>query len=707
MYSTKAAIVCSGLMLGAIPALCAAEPTSDHAIEEIVVTAGFRESGLLDSAGSVTVLEAERIRERGGLHLEDALLAVPNVNFSSGGSRARFIQMRGIGELEQFVDPKHFPSVGVTIDGVELIGVASAAMLMDVEQVEVLRGPQGTRFGSSALAGMVNIRSRAPTAEPNARLEAGYGNFDSWYVEAAAGGAITSTLQGRVAVRQATSDGYMDNLALDAEDTDDHDELTARARLRWLPTADLRVDLGLTWVDMDNGYDAFTLDNSRDSLADQPGRDTQELLAFTADAEWQVSEHLSLRALGSISDASELYSYDEDWVFRGFCDGVRCPPAFEFSGFDAIARERDTASLDLRALGDAGRWNWVAGLYTQQRDEDLNRQRFGVFDSAYDTQRYAVYGQLGFSPVEALEFTLGARLEHFSDDYSDSNGQRTASNDTYWSGELSASWQFSDALRVYATLARGAKPGGVNTEASSVGAFMQPRFQGFLASRLQFGTETLFSKEIGVKGLLLDDRLSLRAALFHMDRNNAQLESWMWDPVNFIWLGILDTVDEAQNYGAELELDFAVNDRLSLFASLGWIETNVDRIEVFDLDLDDFVEKRNRDQTKAPRWQYNAGARVMLPRGFSARVAVEGRDDSLYGYYHDGRLQAYTVVNASLAWQRGPLTVRGWARNLLNEDYQVHGLYFANDPRDGFAVNRTYYQPGEPRVYGVTASWQF
>jgi len=693
----------AGLLLPALAATsAAAEP-----LEEIVVTAGFREAELLESVGSVSVVEAARIRERGGIHLEDTLHAVPNVNFSSAGGRARFVQVRGVGELEQFVDPKHFPSVGVTVDGVELIGVASAATLMDVEQVEVLRGPQGTRFGSSALAGMVNIQTRDPGPEVEGRIEAGYGNYDRWYLEAAAGGPLSERLQGRVAVRQAKNDGYMKNAFLDSDETDNHDELIARGKLRWLASEDLTADFTATWTDLDNGYDAFTLDNSRTSLADEPGEDSQELLALSAEADWQVTDALAVEALLTYTDSDERYAFDEDWVFQGFCDGVRCDPAIEFSSFDAIDRDRQVLSADLRVLGELGPWRWVAGLYTQHRDQDLRRERFGVFESRYQTERYAAYGELSYLPAPRWELTAGLRVERFEDEYSDSNAFDTGSADTYWSGELSASYRLREDVNLYATVARGAKPGGVNTEASSVRPFMQGQFQAFLGPRLRFSKETVLNKELGLKGRFLDDRLIARAAAFHMKRSDAQLESWMWDGANFIWVGILDNVADAENYGAELELELQASDRLQLFGSLGLMETNVERITTFDLDLERFVERRDRDQTKASPWQYNTGARFDFGRGLSAGLEVEGRAASFFGYYHNEKLDGYSLVNANVRWERDNLTVRLWGRNLLDEDYEIHGLFFANDPRDAFTENRAHFQFGEPRVYGVTANWRF
>ena len=134
-------------------------------MEEVVVTAGFRDTELMTSAGSISVLDREAMVERAARHLQDTLATMPNVNFSVGGARARFVQMRGVGDLEQFVDPKHFPSVGIVLDGIELSNVASSALLFDAEQIEVLRGPQGTLFGRNATAGAVSISTRDPSGE--------------------------------------------------------------------------------------------------------------------------------------------------------------------------------------------------------------------------------------------------------------------------------------------------------------------------------------------------------------------------------------------------------------------------------------------------------------------------------------------------------------------------------------------------------------
>ena len=686
----------------------AQDNVTNEPIEEIVVTAGFRENALMTTPSSVSVVEATTIENRGAWHLESILNTSANINYSSGGSRARFVQVRGVGDLEQFVDPKHYPSVGITLDEINIGGTANAGMLFDAEQVEVLRGPQGTRFGGSALAGMVNIRSNSPTDALEGFVEAGAGSYGSWNVGGVVSGPISETVSGRLAVQQVNSDGYIDNAFLGRDDTNGYDETTVRASLSFEPTDSSTYSLTLLKFDGSNGYDAFSLDNTRTTLSDEPGRDNQESVAVAGKAEWQVSDLATLQAVATWINSDLEYGFDEDWTFAGICDGTLCDPVFDFfSNTDNYIRERDETSLDVRLLGESesGSIQYVLGVYAQQRDEDLLRQYYGDFQSFYETERQAIYGQIEFNLSDRLALTTGLRFENFDDGYMDSFGFNSSNDDDLQSGEVALTYQVTNDTLFYGTLARGDKAGGVNTEASSNLPFMQPRFQTFIQPRLRVGTETLVNREIGLKGRYLEDRLELRAAVFHMDRDEAQLESWMWDAANFLWIGFLDNVD-GSNVGAELEFAYEASTNLSFFGSVGWIDTEVDEITTFDLDLDDFVVQRNIDQAKAPTWQYNLGANLRFGDRLSARVEIEGRDDSRFGYYHDATIGSYDLLNGSLRYRTGDVEYLLWGRNLTDKDYSVHGLYFANDPRKGW-INETYYQYGEPRVIGVSARYYF
>ena len=688
--------------------LHAQEEQPPPVVEEIVVTAGFRENDLMNVPASITVVDAITIEDRAAQHLESVLNTAANINFSSGSSRARFVQVRGVGDLEQFVDPKHFPSVGITMDEIDLGGTANAGMLFDVEQVEILRGPQGTRFGGSALAGMVNIRTNKPTESFEGYIQAGAGNYGGWNIGGVISGPLSDTVTGRLAIQQNKSDGYIDNVFLGRDDTNGYDETYVRAVLHLNPSDESAYSLTAFYFDGRNGYDAFSLDNTRDTLSDIPGHDNQKSFALAGRAEWQVGESSTLQAVATWLDSDLEYGFDEDWTFVGICDGTLCDPVDDlFSNTDNYLRDRDEISLDIRLLGNSPGFDtqYVVGIYAQQRDEDLHREYYGDFFSFYETQRQAIYGQVEVAVNERWKLTAGIRYERFDDNYQDSFGFQSSSDDSLHSGELTLSYQAAGSTLLYATLSRGNKPGGVNTEASANLPFMQPVFQSFMQTRLTIDTETLINRELGLKGAYLDNRLILRAAMFHMDRDDAQLESWMWDGVNFLWIGFLDNVD-GFNLGAEIELRYQLSDQVELFGSLGLLETEIEEITTFDLDLDDFVTRNDIDQAKSPAWQFNLGTNVAFNDKLSARLELEGRDDSRYGYYHGESIDSYVLVNASLRYRLGRTELQLWGRNLTDEDYAVHGLYFGNDPRKGW-VKETYYQYGEPRVFGISATYAF
>jgi len=688
-----------------------AQEIPNDELEEVIVTARFRDTSLLKSSGSISVVQQETLFDRGALHLEETLNVLPNVNFSSGASRARFIQIRGVGDLEQFVDPKYFPSVGVTIDDVDMNGIASSAVMLDIQQVEVLRGPQGTRFGTNALAGMVNIRSNEPTDTLSGYAQAGIGNFDSWNAAAAISGPLTQNLLGRLAVSQTSGDGFITNDYLDVDNTNQRDEFSMRGKLRWLGQENSFAELTAFYVDIDNGYDAFSLDGNRHTVSDEPGLDQQQSLAIAGKSFWQINSDIALETIISWSDADTHYSYDEDWSNPDICNGLEF--CYAYANTDQQDRKRDNVSLDSHLMSvDGGRLSWVAGVYAQYRSEDFSRFYYAAFESKYETERYAAYAQLEFEMTSSWRLIGGLRFETFSDDYSDTNALISKTDDDYFTGELTLQHDLKDGSLIYATLSRGVKPGGINTEASSVFNFMAPKFRLFMQDRLQFGSESLLNKEIGIKGRYLGNALSLRAALFHMDRSNAQLESWIWDDTNFLWVGYLDSVNSGTNYGFELELDYQLSDAVRFFTGIGWLKTSVDEMTVVDLgEPGEWTEStfktiKNRDQTKAPQWQYNIGTNIYFSPRLSARFELEGRSDSFYGYYHSQKISGYSLINASVGYQLGSTTIRLWGRNLGDKDYAVHGLYFANDPRKGY-VNEAYRQFGEPRVYGVDVRYEF
>src|SRR5690606_29521771 len=275
-----------GAALAALPAaFLHAQPARD--LEEIVVTADFREQRVLDVPLTVSVLDADELDDRAVQHFEELAVQVPNLTYSGAGSRARYLQLRGVGELESYQGAPN-PSIGFLIDDVDFSGIGAVGTLFDIERVEVLRGPQGTRYGANALGGLVHMRSAQPTGELEGHFEATLGADDTRALGAAVGGPVSDSLGYRVSVHRYESNGFRDTAWLGRDDTYRRDETTLRGRLRWDASDRVGVDFTALYVDLDNGYDAWTIDNSFTTQSDDPGRDAQRSVALSARIEAEL-----------------------------------------------------------------------------------------------------------------------------------------------------------------------------------------------------------------------------------------------------------------------------------------------------------------------------------------------------------------------------------------------------------------------------------
>lgn len=680
-----------------------ARSNGEDFLEEVVVTAELRDVPLLQQAASTSVVDSEHIRLREANHLENILGLMPNVNFAGGSSRARFYQVRGIGERSQFVEPLN-PSVGLLIDDIDLSGLGTAGSLFDVEQVEVLRGPQGTLHGANALAGLINIRSAAPEEAFRGYVDASIGGYDTREIGAMLTGPLSDSLAFRVAANRFRSDGFIENAWLGSDQTNGRDERMARGKLRWAGEND-RVDLTVLIADADNGYDAFSLDNTRTTLSDQPGRDTIDLAAGAI--RWQRRlDAADLEWLVTVADSDTGYSYDEDWSYVGIA------PGWEYSSFDEYLRQRDSHSAQLRLLSQrplslgATPADWVVGLYWLEDDESFRRRYTYLasdFTSQYRAHTLAAFGQLDIHLNDALVLSSGLRLARRSTEYADSNGVDSTPSNTLWGGKLALEFTTGRNQLAYASISRGYRANGVNAgiiSAPDVGE--KPGSESALAF---YDEELLLNYEIGHKAMALDGSLTSRIALFFMDRKDQQVRGSLVVPREDGSTAFIDYTDNAasgSNYGLEWELDWNFNDRVRVYGSLGLLRTGFNRYINAD-----GVDLSGRDQAHAPRYQFAAGALFDLAPHWYFQVEVEGKDRFYFSDRHEVESGSYALSHLRLGYAAGRWHAALWIRNLTDEDYFIRGFgSFGNDPRKEYAVE-PYLQYGDPRQAGVSLHVSF
>ncbi|WP_404400439.1 TonB-dependent receptor [Idiomarina seosinensis] len=680
--------------------------TTDSDIEIINVTADFQRQTINEIPQSVGIIDAEQIDERNAEHLQSALNAVANVNFAGGTSTAQYIQIRGIGERSQFVDTVN-PSVGLLIDGIDYSGLGAAASLFDIGQVEVFRGPQSGRFGVNALAGMIVLDSEQPTDTLTGKLLLSTANYDEYRAGFAVGGEIANIGNARLSVTQFANDGFTENRFLQRDDTEQRDELSARLGLQSELTENWRLQTNFHHIDIDNGYDAFSLENDRQTLSDEPGTDALKSSALRLETIFSGFQNSELSFAVSGLQADSEYSFDEDWTYVGIA------PGWEYSSFDAYFRDRNDTTLEARWRSTkptqlfGQETDWTAGVYYYRKQEQLMRDYFNwdlyqpsVFNSDQDRSHWALYGELIQQLDNRWSLVGGLRLERYDTDYVDSNGVNATPEDDMIGGTLSLRYQFAEKGYWYGTLARGYKAGGVNGEALGRAKDQQlNEVEDYLLERATFQPEILWNLESGIKWSDAADRLSTRVTVFYNQRDDVQLKSWINQQQSFV--GFLENAAEGTNYGVEFEGNWQIIDRLAGFASVGLLESEIEGFTTADGE-----DKSGREQAHAPQYTANVGLRGQLTEALEWSVQGDFKDSFYFSNSHDQQSEPTALLHAQLSyyWQNWQFSL--WGRNLTDDDTEIRGFYFGNDPRDEY-VTETYVQYGEPRRYGFTAEYRF
>jgi iron complex outermembrane receptor protein len=707
----------AGMALAASAAGAAAG--SDGELAEVVVTASFRPLPALTTAGSITVLEERTLRDAGQQHFEDLLDLVPNLSWAGDTQRPRYFQLRGIGELEQYQGAPN-PSVGFLIDDIDFSGLGSAATLFDIDRVEVLRGLQATRYGASALAGLIYVTSAAPDREFGGRVEAGAGDYNTRSIGAVVSGPVGALDSAfRLGAQRTTGEGYYHNVYLNRFDTNGLDELTLRGRWRYQPSDRLRFDLSALHVQLDDGYDAFAPDNSRVTHSDQPSVDAQHSTGVSLRMRYTGLGEAALTGIATYAETRVKYGFDGDWGNPGFWSHCVADPAVVcVNNFSELQyRNRRTASAELR-LGTEPEhgFAWLVGGYATQLSETLEDTSLGssydpingpyaqntVITSGFRARSYALFGVLDGDLSERLRWSLGLRGERRTASYQDltedliagasaANDFRPA--DRLWGGHGSLSLRVQPDGWLYLQFARSYKAGGFNLS------------QGLSPAETLFRPEADLNVEAGYKAELAARRLRVAIDVFAISRRDAQIKTSVQSDPNNPNLFVYYTGNAARAFhdGAEATLDWRTTARLTLGGTLSLLRA----------EFRDFVrvgatgeQGVSRELPDSPHWQASVYASFRDPRGAFARVDVTGRG----GFYfdlppNDTRSSAYGLLRAKLGWETGRWSVYLWGHNLLAKDYPVRGFYFGLEPPD--YPNKLYLQLGEPRTFGANAVVRF
>jgi len=694
-------------------------------LEEVVVS-GFRQADLLDLDSSVTVLGREVIESSTLQHFEEMIALVPNMNWSADGSRARYFQLRGIGELEQYEGAPN-PSVGFIVDDIDLSGVGGISTVFDIDRVEVLRGPQATRFGASALAGLVYVQSAEPAFETSVNAQLTVGSDDTRAAGVAAGGALGERMAGRFSLQGYRSNGFYDNVYLGRDDTNGRDETVARGKLRLDLGGEWEGRLSVLYADFANGYDAWSPENGRTVFSDNPGRDEQRTAGASLKFSGPVAAAVDFVSITGFAETDVLFSFDGEWGNADYW----APFVYDYVYSDE--RDRRSLTQELRLVSAPGselfdgRTRWVLGLFAASLDETDRIISFGEYgdgawctpcasstllESDYDSRNFSLFGRLDSSLSDRFSLNAGLRLERWEADYRDvfvdyiygglepQAVNEFSPSEHLWGGDIALEYSLGEERHLYALVSRGYKAGGFNPSAARAlgsSAVLGPEV-------ISYDPEKLLNVEAGLKGLWLNGGLAGEVTLFWMDREDMQLRSsaqFTDNPNDFIFI---TSNAEGHSYGLEASFTWQVVENWRLHASLGWLESKVD---AYGLEREQDIEGEivGRDFAHAPAYTLNTGATWSTPSGWLARLDVNAVDGFYFDYSHDERADSRVTVNLRAGREWNSWSVHAWVRNLFDEEYFTRGFSFGLEPP--LFGRARYTRLGDPRHYGVTIAYRY
>ncbi|MDE0156098.1 MAG: TonB-dependent receptor [Gammaproteobacteria bacterium] len=553
------------------------------AIEEVVVTAQKRAETLADVPLSITAITPEVLDGDNIKNVAELSSQAPGLTVAKNEGFSRAVAIRGIG-FETTQNVISVPSVAFHIDGV-FIPDANALNLdfIDIERVEVLRGPQGTLFGQNSTGGTINVINKVPELrEFGGKFDIGVGNYSLVQPR----GTINIPLGEAVAVRASATylnhDGFSEISSgpLDGYDLDEADNLQFQGKLLWQPNDNFSAIFSGTHFQIDSIHD-----RAQRHVSDPSGniRDLTQDTAGTFDLDTQLFS-LTLEWNTPVATIKSITGYVENDM-ANFLDNDRGANAFLGVGTqDITISTRDseawTQEINIVSNNEDSRLDWILGGFYMDFDKDVFFDEFidfngnGIAEFGNPAERsfvvltlanresWSIYGQGTFDISDRLRLTGGVR---YTDDTISSSvcvffcavPSMPSQSETEVTGKGAVEWDATENLMVYFSYTRGFKPGGNNL--NTVPAIVPQLTQ----------SETVDAFEIGAKGEFLENRLQLFASGFYYEYDNMQFLTQ--DPAPF--QGGVDNVPEAEVLGFELEMKALLSDGLTLDAGFSVLDT--------------------------------------------------------------------------------------------------------------------------------------
>ncbi len=707
-----------------------ATPPAQSTMQDIVVTAERRSTNLQDTPVAVTAITAEQLQARGVQSVRGLETLVPGLSVGSQtngpGANSATFWIRGLGQMRAGNGSE--PSVPLYIDDFYYPGISGNVLrAMDIEQVEVLRGPQGTLFGRNSIGGAVRYTTTRPDQAFGGFVEGALGSFDRRDIIGALNIPIGDKLAVRLSGAHMETGGYVDHVADDDKGGSTKNDLI-RIQARYRPTDTLTLDLSYEDSDSSSrGSTAYipTISTSGVLAARWNGRPTNlprfdqslaspcvycnygglpvddfddaraQHIRFTG--QWDVNDYLTLKLLSGRSEIDDTWSNDLDGTPAG---------GRQYSDSRVVFYSQELQAQG-SLLGD--RLQYVAGVFYYHEEYSattgqLAPNAVGLIvesRSAYTNKRESIsgYGNITYGLTSRLKLTGGIRVG--SEDVSIRTQNLLPVSGASDSGSLSETtvlpmgrlqYDWSDDIMSYLSVSRGARSGGFNIIPAN-------------ADAIGFNGESVSSYEGGARMAFMDRRVTINPTIFYTDYKNMQINRQYTPPPPAAPLptSILENAGRAHIYGLELEGFAAVTRHLRLRLAAAYMKGAFDNLNPgVGVTLESPLPR-------LPKWFYSIGAAYDVDHASGAVTRLNldySWRSAQYGAASDVdavRLAPYGLLNGQIEYsspdRRWKLALFG--TNLTDKEYLTGGLNLLA------LVGVVRYDMGRPRELGVRARLAF
>ncbi len=676
---------------------------------EITVTARKRSESLLDVPASLSVFNTATLQNMQVSSVANLSHSVPSLFFQQRGDLSNAFTIRGVGG-----DPRNISlesGVSVVIDGAPL-GRTNAfnTSLIDIAQIEVLRGPQGTLFGTNTIGGLINITTTKPDATTRVHLDAKYGNYSSAQTHGGISGALADDLFAGINFATWNGGNYIYNTTTKRH-IQGHDMLGGRGTLRWQPSGDLTADLSIDYTRDDRNYilqqaiprfigfaaadpppNRFTVD------ADQPT--VSDLVTYGGNLNLNYNlGRLTATSITSLRrNRTLIYSDGESLAINSSASG----PFTDVSHL--ITQELRLASNDLGPL------KFTTGLFFSRQSAFADRSATigGSAAAGYHTlahiatNTYAILANADYNVTRKLVINGGIRynIENKRGDYLQDeplhptltyNFPDLHRSDKNVSWVASIRYKLTDLVSTYFTVSDGHKSGGFNVDIIGVA--------GATPARIAYRPETLTNYEVGLKGSAFDRMFTYAVSLFDVQYRDRQVSQYV-SVGNALPYVVISNAGRSYTRGIEFEGTLNLPEQFTLRGSVSHLRA---RYTSFENATSAGASYTGHHTEFTPNWTgaISLDKRFSLSRGeFMVHGGAEYRGDTwLDASMNRQNFQSgYWLFDARVGYEFGPNSAPKrfglylFGRNLTNKDYLVFARQAATENQGLYA---------EPRMYGV------